>query len=88
MREEGKPDKIIPKIVAGKIAKWKKEVCLVNQPFVKNDETTIGELVTQLTAKTGEKISLRRFTRFEVGEGLAKRENNLAQEVAQMQNQS
>ncbi|MCP4600876.1 MAG: translation elongation factor Ts [Proteobacteria bacterium] len=88
VKEEGKPEKIVPKIVQGKIAKWKKESCLVNQPFVKNDDVTIGDLVTQLTAKTGEKISLRRFTRFEVGEGLEKRENNLAAEVAEMQGQS
>ncbi|MCP4678895.1 MAG: translation elongation factor Ts [Deltaproteobacteria bacterium] len=86
--EEGKPEKIVPKIVQGKIAKWKKENCLVDQPFVKNDEVTIGELVTQLTAKTGEKISLRRFVRFEVGEGLEKRENDLAAEVAEMQGAS
>lgn len=83
-KEEGKPDAIIPKIVAGKIAKWKKENCLVDQPFVKNDQQTINDLVTQLTAKTGEKITIRRFVRFEVGEGLTKRENNLAAEVAEM----
>ncbi len=86
--EEGKPEKIVPKIVQGKIAKWKKECCLVNQPFVKNDDITIDELAAQLTAKTGEKISLRRFTRFEVGEGLDKRQNDLAAEVAEMQGQS
>lgn len=84
VREEGKPENIVPKIVAGKITKWKKEVCLVDQPFVKNDEMTINDLTTQLSAKTGEKISIRRFARFEVGEGLAKRENDLAAEVAAM----
>lgn len=83
-KEEGKPEAILPKIVAGKIAKWKKETCLVDQVFVKDDKLTISDLVTQLTAKTGEKISIRRFARFEVGEGLAKRENNLAAEVAEM----
>lgn len=86
VKEEGKPEKIIPKIVEGKLAKWKKESCLLDQPFVKNDEMTIADLVTQLSAKTGEKITIRRFSRFEVGEGLAKRENNLAEEVAAMQN--
>ena len=84
-KEEGKPENIVPKIVAGKLAKWKKENCLVDQPFVKNGDITINDLVTQLTAKTGEKITIRRFARFEVGEGLAKRENNLAAEVAEMQ---
>ena len=83
-KEEGKPDNIVPKIVAGKIAKWKKETCLVDQIFVKDDKLTINDLTTQLTAKTGEKITIRRFARFEVGEGLAKRENNLAAEVAEM----
>lgn len=85
VREEGKPDKIVPKIVQGKIAKWKKESCLEDQPFIKNDEVTVGSLVTQVSAKTGEKITIRRFVRFEVGEGLAKRENDLAAEVAQIQ---
>lgn len=88
VKKEGKPDNIVPKIVAGKIAKWKKENCLVDQPFVKNDDVTIDQLTTGLTAKTGEKITIRRFARFEVGEGLAKRENNLAAEVAELQNQS
>lgn len=82
--DEGKPANIAPKIVEGKIAKWKKEVCLVDQVFIKNDQQTINDLVTALTAKTGEKITIRRFARFEVGEGLAKRENNLAAEVAAM----
>jgi len=85
VKEEGKPDNIVPKIVAGKIAKWKKESCLVDQPFVKDGDTTIDGLVKGLTAKTGEKITIRRFARFEVGEGLAKRENNLAAEVAELQ---
>jgi elongation factor Ts len=86
--KEGKPEKIIPKIVAGKVDKWKKENCLVDQPFVKNDDITIGDLVSRLTATTGEKISIRRFCRFEVGEGLTKRQNDLAAEVAEMQQQS
>ena len=83
--EEGKPEKIVPKIVEGKLAKWKKEVCLVDQVFVKDSDKTVGELVTALSATTGEKISIRRFARFEVGEGLEKRANDLAAEVAEMQ---
>jgi elongation factor Ts len=86
--KDGKPEKIVPKIVTGKMAKWKKENCLLDQPYVKNADVTIGELVTQLSAKTGEKITLRRFARFEVGEGLSKRENDLAAEVAELQQQS
>lgn len=84
VKEEGKPDNIAPKIVEGKIAKWKKENCLVDQPFIRNDEQTIEDLCKQLTATTGEKITIRRFARFEVGEGLQKRENDLAAEVAEM----
>lgn len=84
VKEEGKPDKIAPKIVEGKMAKWKKDVCLVDQPFVKNDETTLGAIMTQITAKTGEKISIRRFVRYEVGEGIEKRKNDLAGEVADL----
>jgi len=83
--EEGKPEKIVPKIVEGKLAKWKKEVSLVDQVFVKDSDKTIGELVTSLSATTGEKITIRRFARFEVGEGLEKRVNDLAAEVAEMQ---
>lgn len=85
VREEGKPDNIVPKIVEGKLAKWKKEVCLVDQAFVKDTDKTIADLVTGLTASTGEKISIRRFARFEVGEGLEKRVSDLAAEVAELQ---
>jgi elongation factor Ts len=82
--EEGKPEKIVPKIVDGKLAKWKKEISLVDQVFVKDSDKTIGELITGLSATTGEKITIRRFARFEVGEGLEKRKNDLAAEVAEM----
>ncbi len=81
---EGKPEKIVPKIVQGKIAKWKKENCLLDQVFVKNSEVTVGQLSTNLTAATGEKITIRRIVRYEVGEGLKKRENDLAAEVAEL----
>ena len=81
---EGKPEKIVLKIVQGKLAKWKKENCLLDQVFVKNSEVTVGQLSTNLTASTGEKITIRRFVRYEVGEGLAKRENDLAAEVAEL----
>ena len=82
--EEGKPANIAPKIVEGKIAKWKKENCLVDQLFVKNTEITVGDLVASLTGTTGEKINIRRFVRYEVGEGIEKRTNDLAAEVAAM----
>jgi elongation factor Ts len=78
----GKPDNIAQRIIDGKIKKWFQEVCLLDQPFVKDDKTTLGKLQTDLTAKIGEKISVRRFVRFEVGEGLEKRVDNFAEEVA------
>ncbi|HUT78989.1 MAG TPA: translation elongation factor Ts [Polyangia bacterium] len=84
VKSEGKPEKVVPKIVEGKVSKWKKESCLMDQAFVKNADKTIGELVTELTAKTGEKITIRRFARFEVGEGLEKRVHDLAAEVAEI----
>jgi elongation factor Ts len=84
VKGEGKPEKVVPKIVEGKVAKWKKESCLVDQEFVKNSDKTIAELVAEMTAKTGEKITIRRFARFEVGEGLEKRVHDLAAEVAEI----
>lgn len=78
--EEGKPEAIAPKIVEGKLAKWKKENCLVNQVFVKDSELTISKLL----AKFGDDVSIRKFARFEVGEGMEKRVNDLAAEVAEM----
>ncbi len=82
--EEGKPEKIAPKIVEGKIAKWKKENCLEDQVFVKDNDLTVSQLITNFIAATGEKTTIRRFVRFEVGEGLVKRKNDLAAEVAEM----
>jgi elongation factor Ts len=84
VKVEGKPEKVVPKIVEGKIAKWKKENCLVDQAFVKNSDKSIAQIVAELTAKTGEKITIRRFARFEVGEGLQKRVHDLAAEVAEI----
>lgn len=75
--EEGKPEAIIPKIVAGKLAKWRKEQALVEQPFVKNPDLTVG----QLQAQVGD-VQIVEFVRYEVGQGIEKREANLADEVA------
>ncbi len=82
--EEGKPEKIIEKIVEGKIDKYFKEVCLLEQPFIKDTDKTVQDLVTDKIAKMGENISIRRFARFQMGEGLTKKECNLADEVAAM----
>ncbi|TNF28994.1 MAG: translation elongation factor Ts [Deltaproteobacteria bacterium] len=80
--EEGKPPQIAEKMVEGRLKKWLKEVCLLEQPFVKDTDKTVAELEKEMTAKIGEKISIRRFARFEVGEGLEKRSDDFAAEVA------
>lgn len=80
-RNEGKPEKIIEKMVAGRIEKYYKEVCLMEQPFVKDPDKTISDLITESIAKIGENISIRRFTRYQPGEGIEKKEENFAEEV-------
>ncbi len=69
-KEEGKPDKIIPKIVEGKLKKFYKEVCLLEQPYIRDDSLTIQDLLNEMVSVLGEKIVIRRFVRFEVGEKL------------------
>ena len=76
-----KPAAIIDKMVEGRIEKYYKEVCLLEQPFVKDPEQTVQQLVNAASAKIGEKISVRRFVRYEMGEGLEKRQDNFAEEV-------
>ena len=78
---EGKPEHIIDKIVEGRIARYIKEICLLDQPFVKDPDMTVAELLNAKVAKIGEKISVRRFVRYERGEGLEKREEDFAAEV-------
>lgn len=79
---EGKPEKIIEKMVEGRVKKYYEDVCLLDQPFVKDQSKTIKDILTEATLKIGEKISVRRFVRYELGEGLEKRVDNLAEEVA------
>ncbi len=79
---EGKPANIVEKMIEGRIKKYYEEVCLLNQPFVKNQDLKIKDLLTEATLKIGEKISVRRFVRYELGEGMEKRNDNLAEEVA------
>ena len=76
-----KPDNIIDKMVEGRIEKYYKEVCLMEQPFVKDSDKTIATLIKEQIATIGEKISVRRFVRYEMGEGLQKRQDNFAEEV-------
>jgi elongation factor Ts len=80
-RNEGKPEKIIEKMVSGRIEKYYKEVCLLDQPFVKDPDKTISQLVTESIAKIGENISVRRFTRYQLGEGIEKKKEDFAAEV-------
>lgn len=79
---EGKPAQIAERMVEGRIKKYYQENCLLEQAFVKNPDVTIRQLVTEKTAKIGEKIAIRRFTRYEMGEGLEKRNEDFAAEVA------
>lgn len=67
-RESGKPEKVIDKIVEGKLKKFFSESCLLEQPFVKNPDITIQDLLNEIMAKTGENIVIRRFVRFQLGE--------------------
>jgi elongation factor Ts len=79
---EGKPEKIVDRMVEGRVEKYFKEVCLLEQPFVKDPDKTIKDLVSDATVAIGEKISIRRFARYERGEGIQKREDNFAEEIA------
>jgi len=89
-KQSGKPDAVIPKIVDGQIAKWAKEVCLLDQVWVKDPEgkKDVRSLLTDLVAKTGENVRVRRFVRYEVGEGLEKRADDFAAEVKKQAGQA
>ncbi len=80
--EEGKNPDFLDKILEGQIKKWAAGICLMDQPFVKNPDTTISEYLTTTIAKIGENIVIRRFVRFELGEGIEKKADNFAEEVA------
>ncbi|MFN3568188.1 MAG: translation elongation factor Ts [Caldimicrobium sp.] len=68
LREQGKPENIIPKILEGKLEKFYKDTVLLEQPFIKNPEITIQDLLNEIIAKTGEKIVIKRFVRFQIGD--------------------
>jgi elongation factor Ts len=89
-KQSGKPDAVIPKIVEGQLAKWAKEICLLDQTWVKDPEgkKDIRGLLTDLVAKTGENVRVRRFIRFEVGEGLEKRADDFVAEVKKQAGQA
>ena len=78
---ERKPEAVAEKIVAGKIDKYYADVCLLEQDFVKDPEKTVQQVLTEKISSIGENITIRRFVRFERGEGIAKKEENFAEEV-------
>lgn len=84
LKEEGKPENMIEKIVQGKLNKLATEVCLMNQKFVKNPDLTIAKLVAEVAGKVGSDITIKGFHKINLGEGIEKREDNLADEVAKM----
>ena len=81
-REQKKPEAIVEKIAQGKVEKYYELVCLLDQPFVKDDKKKVKDVLTEAVAKIGENIQVRRFARFVLGEGLEKKQENLAEEVA------
>jgi elongation factor Ts len=80
-RNEGKPEKIIDKMVEGRIDKYYGEKCLMEQAFIKDPDITVDQLIKEKIAHIGENITVRRFVRFERGEGIEKKEENFADEV-------
>jgi elongation factor Ts len=83
-KNANKPAQVIDKIVDGRLHKFYEENVLMDQPFVKDPAKTVSELVTEKVAKTGEKITIRRFTRYKMGEGLERRDEDFGGEVASL----
>ena len=78
---EGKPAAVVEKMVEGRINKFFEEICLLEQPFIKDPDKTVKDVLNEKIATIGENIVIRRFVRFERGEGLEKRQENFAEEV-------
>lgn len=83
-KTKNKPAQVVEKMVSGKIGKYFKENCLIEQPFVKNSDQTVGQYIAETAKALGGSIKVKSFIRFEKGEGLEKREDNFAEEVAGM----
>jgi elongation factor Ts len=83
-KNANKPEQVIEKIVEGRLNKFYEEVVLLDQPFIKDPAKTVGELVSEKIAKSGEKITIRRFARYKMGEGLARRDDDFGGEVAKL----
>lgn len=81
LKAEGKPDAMIEKIVEGKLQKYYADVCLLHQPFIKDETKTIEQLLAEKTGEIGEKITVRRFARYALGEGIEKEECDFVAEV-------
>lgn len=81
LKAEGKPEEMIEKILEGKINKYYGEICLLEQKYLKDEDKTVEQLLTEKTGEIGEKISVRRFSLYRLGEGIEKEETNLAKEV-------
>lgn len=79
--EEGKPEKVIDKMVEGRLEKYFKENCLLEQPYIKDPDKTVQQMVLEMVSKIGENINIRRFARYEVGEGIEKEQVDFASEV-------
>jgi elongation factor Ts len=79
---EGKPEHIVDKMIEGRINKYFAQICLLEQTFIKDGDLTVNDVVQKTIARIGENLSVRRFSRFEVGEGLEKKVENFAEEVA------
>jgi len=82
LREQKKPEAMLDKIASGKMEKFYSEICLLEQAYVKDDKKKVQDVVTEAIAKIGENIQVRRFTRYALGEGLEKKVENYAEEVA------
>ena len=79
----GKPEQVVEKIVDGKVDKFFREICLVEQEYVRDSQLTVEKLLAQSGKETGSELRLERFVRYQLGEGIEKKESNLAAEVAE-----
>ena len=82
LKEQKKPDQIVEKILEGKVAKFYERVCLLDQPWFREDKKKVSDVLTEAVARIGENITVRRFARFVVGEGIEKKKDDLAGEIA------
>jgi elongation factor Ts len=83
-KNANKPPQVVEKIVEGRLSKFYQETCLMEQPFIKDQNMTVGDLIRKLIQNTGENIKVRRFTRYKMGEGLEKRSSDLSADVKEL----